>query len=46
MTDNSSFSDIKKIFRENHIEQKEDDNEELEVNEVIRRWSQKDNGYG
>ena len=35
MTDNSSFSDIKKIFRENPIEQKEDDNEELEVDSFL-----------
>jgi hypothetical protein len=35
ISDNSSFSDLKKIFRENPLEKKEEDNDELDVDSFL-----------
>ena len=46
MTDNSSFSDIKKMLRENPIGQKEDDSDELEVDSFLLEDNQNYFQYG
>ena len=46
MTDNSSFSDIKKMLRENPIGQKEDESDELEVDSFLLEDNQNYFQYG
>jgi hypothetical protein len=46
MTDNSSFSDIKRILRDNPLEQKEDESDELEVDSFLLEDNQNYFQYG